>query len=80
LASLEIILESYGGNPWRRQSKAWASGKRVLSPHLEQMSPRDLSPEVKNTLDLIAPAGEGGRRVFQQKYEAILSSSGLNTI
>ena len=58
LASLEIILESYGGNPSEETKQAWAERKNAYyRRYLEQMSPHDLSPEVKNTLDMIRARG-----------------------
>ena len=58
LASLEIILESYEGNPSEETKRTWADRKNTYyRRYLEQMSPRDLGPEVKSTLDLLRARG-----------------------
>lgn len=56
--SLEIILEKYDGALSAPEKKALAEEKNELYKKLlEKMSPADLSPEVKATLDALRAAG-----------------------
>lgn len=59
MESLEIILEQYEGNPFTRQQKEMlAEEKNVYYKSLlQQMSPIDLSEEVKTTLDRLKSLG-----------------------
>ena len=58
MASLDIILERYGGNmsPEEKQ-KAAEEKNSCYRELLRQMSPADLSPEVKTTLDALRAKG-----------------------
>ncbi|MDO5377307.1 MAG: beta-phosphoglucomutase [Clostridia bacterium] len=56
--SLEIILEKYDGELTAQEKEALAEEKNELYKKLlERMSPADLSPEVKATLDALRAAG-----------------------
>jgi len=55
MASLEIILEKYTGPELSDEEKAAMAEKKntLYREYLKQMSPKDLSDEVKETLDLL---------------------------
>lgn len=59
MESLEIILERYEGSPLSQRDKEALAAKKneIYRGLLGQMSPRDLSEEVKRTLDTLR--GEG---------------------
>lgn len=59
MESLDIILESYDGGPVSKAEKEhWAEKKNgYYRQLLKNMSPEDLSPEVKDTLDRLRAAG-----------------------
>lgn len=58
LESLEIILESYDGVMPEEEKEKYADEKNeIYKGLLENMSPADLSAEVKNTLDRLRAAG-----------------------
>ncbi len=58
MASLEIILASYKGELSDGIKRGYAEKKNAYyRRYLEEMSPKDLSREVKNTLDLIKSGG-----------------------
>lgn len=58
MESLEIILEQYRGELSQAEKKALAEQKNELyKESLKQMSPADLSDEVKNTLDALRQRG-----------------------
>lgn len=56
--SLEIVLENYNGQLSAAEKEALATQKNELyKESLKQMSPADLSDEVKNTLDTLRSRG-----------------------
>ena len=58
MASLEIILERYNGTLSEEEKLAAAEEKNNLYRELlKEMTPADLSPEVKNTLDALRAKG-----------------------
>ena len=58
MESLEIILEAYPGDVTAEQKEQFADTKNNYYRHyLNQLSPKDLSTDVKNTLDLIKSKG-----------------------
>ncbi len=58
MASLEIILERYDGTLTEEEKLAAAEEKNnIYRELLKQMSPADLSPEVKETLDALRARG-----------------------
>ena len=58
MASLEIILERYDGTLSEEEKLAAAEEKNNLYRELlKEMTPADLSPEVKNTLDALRAKG-----------------------
>lgn len=58
MASLEIILENYHGELSSAEKEALATQKNELyKESLKQMSPADLSEEVKTTLDILRSRG-----------------------
>lgn len=58
MESLEIILERYEGVLSKKEKEAYAEEKnRNYVKLLEKMSPKDLEPEVKTTLDSLKAVG-----------------------
>ena len=58
MASLEIILERYDGSLSAEEKEALATEKNELYKKLlGNMTPADLSPEVKGTMDALRAAG-----------------------
>lgn len=58
MASLEIVLENYKGQLSQAEKEALAAQKNELyKESLKQMSPSDLSAEVKSTLDTLRSRG-----------------------
>ena len=58
MQSLDIILEAYDGTLSQEDKHCYADKKnKIYRALLKNMSPDDLSPEVKNTLDQIRAAG-----------------------
>lgn len=58
MASLEIVLENYKGLLSQAEKEALATQKNELyKESLKQMSPADLSEEVKTTLDILRSRG-----------------------
>lgn len=56
--SLEIILEYYNGNLTEQEKESYGEEKNIIYKKLlENMSPSDLSKEVKDTLDQLKTAG-----------------------
>lgn len=58
MESFEIILENYGGRMEEAEKVKWITKKNeVYKKLLETMSPKELSPEVKSTLDALRGRG-----------------------
>ena len=59
MASLDIVLERYNGVPLSDAEKESLADQKneLYKKYLSKMSPKDLSDEVKNTLDLLRERG-----------------------
>lgn len=71
MASLDIVLERYNGVPLSDAEKESLADQKneLYKKYLSKMSPKDLSDEVKNTLDLLRERG----------YALAIGSSSKNT-
>lgn len=81
MASLEIILEQYTGEPLSVSQKVELASRKndIYRKLLENMSPKDLSDEVKTTLDALRASGlKLGIGSSSKNATYILERIGLN--